>query len=187
MNHQKGKANSTKSEQDKLIARKKDAERKRLERKLRPPKRRSDMSAEELTVARNLDRVRKQKDRTKKKEILGDIKIETMEEKKYRKQLENNRKFKQKQRKSLTLAEKEMVRVQSVIGMRKFRLLESEQSKSIARYKAKVGMRVCRKEGPMREYTERNRKHIWAVKWRKFLSNNPKIRALDDEKKNRKK
>ena len=159
MNNPNSRDNSVKSEQEKLFARKKDADRKRLSRKLRPPKRRCEMTVEELSVARNLDRIRKQKNRmnltSKEKE---DAKLKDRERKK-------------------------KLRVQSLICMRKLRLLQSEQSKSIARYKAKEGMRVRRREGPMREYMERNKKHIWAVKWRKFLSLNPKIRALDGEKK----
>ena len=159
MNNPNSRDNSVKSDQEKLFARKKDAERKRLSRKLRPPKRRCEMTVEELSVARNLDRIRKQKNRmnltSKEKE---DAKLKDRERKK-------------------------KLRVQSLICMRKLRLLQSEQSKSIARYKAKEGMRVRRREGPMREYMERNKKHIWAVKWRKFLSLNPKIRALDGEKK----
>ena len=159
MNNPNSRDNSVKSEQEKLFARKKDADRKRLSRKLRPPKRRCEMTVEELSVARNLDRIRKQKNRmnltSKEKE---DAKLKDRERKK-------------------------KLRVQSLICMRKLQLLQSEQSKSIARYKAKEGMRVRRREGPMREYMERNKKHIWAVKWRKFLSLNPKIRALDGEKK----
>ena len=171
MNNPNSRDNSVKSDQEKLFARKKDAERKRLSRKLRPPKRRCEMTVEELSVARNLDRIRKQKNRmnltSKEKE---DAKLKDRERKK-------------KVLKDMKIKEKEKLRVQSLICMRKLRLLQSEQSKSIARYKAKEGMRVRRREGPMREYMERNKKHIWAVKWRKFLSLNPKIRALDGEKK----
>ena len=44
-------------------------------------------------------------------------------------------------------------------------------------------MRVLRKEGPMRKYLERYKQHAWAIKWKKFLSQNPMYRELEEKKK----
>ena len=62
--------------------------------------------------------------------------------------------------------------------MRKYWLVETEENKKISRKKAKEGMVVLRREGPIREYRERTKRHLWTVKWRKFLSQNPMYREL---------
>ena len=155
-----------KSEEEKLLARKKDVERKRIAR----AKKKSDMTNEELAHIREADRSRQKRRRmnlsTQEKEM---IKI-------------RDRKAKQKKRNSLTQVEKDKANVKLLIQIRKYRLLQSEKSKSIARYKAKLGMRVLRKEGPIMEFSERIKKHIWAVKWRKFLACNPNIRELEKKR-----
>ena len=94
--------------------------------------------------------------------------------------------MKQKQRKYMILAEKERNNLNKLIFMRKHRLLQSEEQKIISRKKAREGMRIFRKDGPIREYLERNKKHVWAVKWRKVLSQNLKLKDLEDKKKKRK-
>ena len=94
--------------------------------------------------------------------------------------------MKQKQRKCVVLVEKERNNLNKLIFMRKQRLLQSEEEKIISRKKAREGMRIFRKEGPIREYLERNKKHVWAVKWRKVLSKNQKLKDLEDKKKQRK-
>ena len=193
------------SEEAKLLARMKDAERKRLARLLRPPKKRSEMTSEELNKVRASDKIRKQnerlrltsqkkeiikiKDRKRKKKekfVIKEDKEYSEKEKKYLKQKKSNRKMKQKQRKCVILAEKERNNLNKLIFMRKQRLLQSEEEKIITRKKAREGMRIFRKEGPIREYLERNKKHVWAVKWRKVLSQNQKLKDLEDKKKQRK-
>ena len=68
-------------------------------------------------------------------------------------------------------------------------LLESDddEMKEFARQKAKDGMRMHRKEGALRIFKERNKKHLWAVKWKTYLSKNPDISQLEDEKRKKKK
>ena len=160
-----------KSEDEKMQARKKDAERKRASRALQGTKKRSEMTNDELAHIRELDRkskkIRRNNLTSQEKDV---IRIK-------------DRNAKQIKRNSLTLAQKEKNKIKLLIQVRKHRLLQSERNKSIARYKAKEGMRVIRKEGPMREFTERRKKHVWAIKWRKFLSCNPIIRDLEEKKK----
>ena len=160
-----------KSEEEKLQARKKDAERKRASRALKGTKKRSEMTNEELAHVRKLDR-------NSKKIRRNNL---TMEEKDVIKI--KDRKAKQMKRNSLTIAQKEKNKIKLLIQVRKHRLLQSEINKSIARYKAKGGMRVIREKGPMRAFSERRKKHVWAVKWKKFLSCNPIIRELEEKKK----
>ena len=154
-------------EEKKLLARKKDSERKRVSRALKGTKKRSDMTPEELDHTRQLERIRQKRRRKnltvqKKEEIL-----------------KKDREAKQKKR----ALNKEKSKISSLLYVRKHRLMQSEEKKSIARYKARVGMRLCRKEGPLKEFIERKKKHTWAVKWRKFLSQNPKVRELEKKKK----
>ena len=108
------------SEEKNLLRKKRDAERKRLARSQKPPKKRSEMTDEELNKVREIDRVRKQNSN-----------------------------------KNLTNQESEKNKIKSLILMRKMRLLQSEEKKSIDRYKARNGMKALRKEGPMRKYVER--------------------------------
>ena len=166
------KRKGTKSEEEKLQARKKDAERKRVSRSLKGSKMRSDMTNEELAHIRELDRKRQRRRRrmNQTKQEKDMIKIKDREARKLKRNL-------------LTTAEKEKHKTKLLIQVRKHRLLQSETNKSIARYKAKEGMRVFRKEGPLKEFSERRKKHIWAVKWKKFLSCNPRIRELEEKSK----
>ena len=79
---------------------------------------------------------------------------------------------------------KDKEKFNKLIRMRKHRLLETEESKQCARNKAKEGMKVLRRDGPIRSYLERPKKHSWAVKWKKFLSQNPIYRELEKKKRN---
>ena len=162
-----------KSEDEKMQARKKDAERKRASRALQGTKKRSEMTNDELAHIRELDRkskkIRRNNLTSQEKDV---IRIK-------------DRNAKQIKRNSLTLAQKEKNKIKILIQVRTHRLLQSERNKSVARYKAKEGMRVFRKEGPMREFSERRKKHIWAVKWKKFLSLNPMIKELEEKKRER--
>ena len=155
------------AEDRKLLARKRDADRKRASRALNGTIKRSEMTAEELAHIREKDRICKKKKRMNL----------TPEEKEIVKMKDRDRKQKDRTKK------KEKINVNTVIRMRKHRLLQTDNKKLIARDKAKEGMRVWRKEGPVRDYFERTKKHVWAVKWRKFLSKNPKIRELEEKKK----
>ena len=78
--------------------------------------------------------------------------------------------------------EKDKEKIAKLISMRKFRLVETEEKKKIEREKAKEGMKVLRREGPIRKYLYRTKRHLWTVKWRKFLSKNPKYRELEEKK-----
>ena len=159
-----------KSEKEKLLIREKAAERKRRSRALKGMKKRCDMTDEELTHVRELDRSRQKRRRS-------NISIEEKEIIKIK-----DKKAKQRKRDSFTQAEKEKVKTDHLIQKRKYRLLQSEKSKTIARYKAKEGMRVLRKEGPIRKFLYRTKRHLWTVKWRRFLSQNPIYRELEEKK-----
>ena len=87
-------------------------------------------------------------------------------------------------REKMTIKEKDKKKIIKLIRMRKHRLLESDENKKIARNKAKVGMKVLRRDGPIRKYLERPKKHSWAVKWKKFLSQHPMYQELERKKKN---
>ena len=43
-------------------------------------------------------------------------------------------------------------------------------------------MRVLRKEGPIKEFSERIKRHKWTVRLRKFLACNPNIRELEKKR-----
>ena len=165
----KVKETSEMNEEKRILARKKDAERKRISRALKGTKKRSEMTPIELAHLREIERKSQRKKRIN----------ETSAEKERIRMQDKDKK--QKDRTS----KKESINIRTVIRMRKHRLLQSENKKSLARNKAKEGMRVLRREGPLRDYLERKKKHVWAVKWRKFLSQNPKIKELEERKKRR--
>ena len=164
----KEKTDTTKmNEEKRILARKRDAERKRNSRALNGTKKRSEMTPEELAHLRDIEKKSKRKKRIN----------ETSAGKEIIRMKDKDRKQKDR------TTNKESFNISTVIHMRKHRLLQSENKKSLARNKAKEGMRVLRREGPLRDYLERNKKHVWAVKWRKFLSQNPKIKELQERKK----
>ena len=134
-------------------------------------KNRKDMTPEELAHIRRLDRERKQRYRINlNKEKKDKIRVK-------------DRQSKAEARKNKTEKEKDEERITSLIGMRKYRLMESEENRKIARNKAKEGMKILRKEGPIRKYVERARRHVWAVRWKKYLSQNPELKELEKKKK----
>ena len=148
-------------------------------------KKREEMTPEELEHLRKLEREKKQRRRMKltkeekytirEKETLGRAEARkkmTKEEKEYKNVIERERRA--RARKKMGDRETEKERISALIGMRKYRLTETEESKKLAREKAKKGMRILRREGPIRKYLERTRRHVWTVKWRKFLSLNTK-------------
>ena len=134
-------------------------------------KKRKDMTPGELAQIRKADRERQQRRR---------IKLDEQEKEKIRiKDRESRAKVMEK----MTEKEKEKKRVIKVIRMRKYCLMETEEKRKLAQNKAKEGMRILRKEGPIRNYIERNKRHAWAVKWKKFLSQNPEFQELEKKKK----
>ena len=162
------------SDNEKALARKKDAERKRASRARKGTKKRSEMTQEELTLVRELDKKKKQKRRQKL----------TEEEREEIRDKDRKRKRKRKPESKKDPKEKrEKGNISSLLSMRKLRLLQTEEKKSLARQKAKEGMRIYRQEGPVREYKERDKKHKWAVKWKKYLLQNPMICELEEKKK----
>ena len=133
-------------------------------------KRRSDMTPDELAHVRKLDREKHQRRRMK-------LNLAQKEEIK-----KKDRERRAEARKQLKNDEKERIGISNLIRMRKYRLMQTEDSKNEAKNKAKKGMRILRKEGPIRKYLERKKKHKWAVKWRRFLSQNPSYKELEEKK-----
>ena len=162
---------------EEISAKKKDAERKQTSRKLKGSKKRSEMTQEELILVRELDRKKAQRRRLKL----------TREKKEEIKKKDRERKRKPEERRDETKEIREKKKMSSLMSMRKLRLLENEESKALARHNAKEGMRVFRREGPIRDYKERKKKHLWAVRWKKYLIQNPKISELEEKKKTVKK
>ena len=157
-------------------------------------KRRSEMTSEELAHVRQQDKERKQWARLR----LNEEEKETIRVKDRERRAEARKKLKEEQKEKiratdrerranargkLTKKAKDKEKLTKLIRMRKNRLTETEESKKIARNKAKEGMKVLRRDGPIRKYFERTKKHSWAVKWRKFLSQNPFYRELAEKKK----
>ena len=134
-------------------------------------RKRKDMTPGELAQIRKADRERQQRRR---------FKLAEQEKEKIR---IKDRESRAKVWGKMTEKEKEKERIMNVIRMRKYRLMETEEKRKLAQNKAKEGMRILRKEGPIRNYLERNRRHACAVKWKKFLSQNPKFKKLEEEKK----
>ena len=167
------------TEEEKSMARKKDAMRKKLERALKGTKKRGDMSPETLDKVRKADRKRwhikqrsmneEERDKVReghkksmaKKRDTGKIKILKQ------KNEESNAKTKKK----------EQANIRQVLRMRKIRYLLSDKMKIKEREKAREGMMEFRKEGRLREYMQRKRRGICDMKWEKFLAEN-----LDDMK-----
>ena len=156
-------------------------------------KRRTEMTTEELTHIRQLERERKQKRRLELDEEEKE-KIRTtdrgrraearlrMEKEQKEKIRATERERRAEARKKMDQTEKDKERIAKLISMRKLRLVETEEKKKIAREKAKEGMRVLRREGPIRKYLYRTKRHLWTVKWRRFLSKNPMYRELEAKK-----
>ena len=167
------------TEEEKSMARKKDAMRKKLERALKGTKKRGDMSPETLDKVRKEDRKR------------WHIKQRSMNEEERDKVREGHKKsmakkrgtgkikiLKQKNEESnAKTKKKEQANIRQVLRMRKIRYLLSDKMKILEREKAREGMMEFRKEGRLREYMQRKRRGICDMKWEKFLAEN-----LDDMK-----
>ena len=167
------------TEEEKSMARKKDAMRKKLERALKGTKKRGDMSPETLDKVRKADRKR------------WDIKQRSMNKEERDKVREGHKKsmakkrgtgkikiLKQKNEESnAKIKKKEQANIRQVLRMRKIRYLLSDKMKILEREKARKGMMELRKEGRLREYMQRKRRGFCDMKWKKFLAEN-----LDDMK-----
>ena len=156
-------------------------------------KKRTEMTPEELRHVRQLERERKQKRRLQlNKEEKENIRVKDrerraearlrMEKEQKEKIRATDRKRRAEARKKMEQNKKDKERIAKLISMRKYRLVETEEKKKIAREKAKEGMRVLRREGPIKKYLYRTKRHLWTVKWRKFLSKNPMYRELEEKK-----
>ena len=98
------------------------------------------MDEQERERIRAIDRVRKAERRKKGRKE---------DEEKVRAQ---NRERMKNDRAKLNRKQSDKVKITDLIRKRKNRLMETEGEKKCARNKAKIGMRVLRKEGPMRKY-----------------------------------
>ena len=156
-------------------------------------KKRTEMTSEELRHIRQLERERKKKRRLEldeeEKEKIRAKDRERRAEARLRMENEQKEKIRAIARerraeamKKMKQNEKDKEKIAKLISMRKFRLVETEEKKKIEREKAKEGMKVLRREGPIRKYLYRTKRHLWTVKWRKFLSKNPKYRELEEKK-----
>ena len=167
------------TEEEKSMARKKDAMRKKLERALKGTKKRGDMSPETLDKVRKADRKRwhnkqrsmneEERDKVREGHKKSMAKIRATGKIKILKQKneESNAKTKKK----------EQANIRQVLRMRKIRYLLSDKMKILEREKAREGMMEFRKEGRLREYMQRKRRGFCDMKWKKFLAEN-----LDDMK-----
>ena len=165
------------TEEEKSMARKKDAMRKKLERAQKGTKKRGDMSPETLDKVRKADRKRwhnkqrsmneEERDKVREGHKKSMAKIRATGKIKILKQKneESNARTKKK----------EQANIRQVLRMRKIRYLLSDKMKILEREKAREGMMEFRKEGRLREYMQRKRRGFCDMKWKKFLAEN-----LDD-------
>ena len=172
------------TEDEKSLARKKDAMRKRADRAKRGIKKRKDMSPETLDKVREADRER------------WHIRQRSMTEEEREKVRESHRRSMAKRRSegkitykdpvkkedSVKIEKKERAQIRQVLRRRKARLILSEEMKISERKKAKEGMTVFRKEGRLRIYMQRKKRGICEMKWKEFLAANPMFMALEDAK-----
>ena len=165
------------TEEEKSLARKKDAMRKRKRR---------DMSPETLDKVREADRKRWDiKQRSMTEEEREKVRESHRQRKKAKKRREENKciiKNQDNKKDSVQNNKKERARIRQVLRRRKERLLLSEEMKLTARKKAREGMTVFRKEGRLREFMQRKRRGFCEMKWKKFLAANPKFMALEEKK-----
>lgn len=173
------------TEEEKSIARKKDAMRKQSERALKGIKKRRDMSPETLDRVREADRKRwNSKQSVMTEEEREEVRVINRKSKaKYRDEgkvkIEKHDNKMRKSRQSMT---KEQANIKQVLRMRKTRLLYSYEMKISARKKAREGMIEFRKEGRLREYMQRKKRGFCEMKWKRFLEENPKFMALEKKK-----
>ena len=172
------------TEDEKTLARKKDAMRKKADRAKRGIRKRKDLSPETLDKVREADRKR------------WHIRQSSMTEGEREKVRESHRRSMAKRRsegkitlgdtgkkkESVKIKKNERAQIRQVLRRRKARLILSEEMKILERKKAKEGMTVFRKEGRLRMYMQRKKRGICEMKWKEFLAINPKFMALEDKK-----
>ena len=141
-----------------------EKERKRTLERKKKMKKRANMTEEEREANSAKDRQRKKKNRTQKKEKESEDKVKmkhaknsdknNLEEKKG-KQQKNNCRIQRKIRNKRTSQEKEEVNANLAERFREKQAMMTIQGKLLARLRAKLGMRVCRKFGYLRKYKQR--------------------------------
>ena len=150
------------TEEEKSMAREKDARRKRLERALKGTKKRGDMSPETLDKVRKADRKR------------WDIKQRSMNKEERDKVREGHRRsmakkkgtgkikvVKQKnEERNAKIKKKEQANIKQVLRMRKIRYVLSDKMKILERKKAREGMMEFRKEGRLKRVHAKEEKRI---------------------------
>ena len=164
------------TEEERSLARKKDAMRKMKRR---------DMSPKTLDKVREADRKR------------WDIRQRSMTEEERDKVRESHRQSMARKRRSegiISFEERsykkdssqvkrnERAKIKQVLRRRKERLLLSNEMKIAAREKAREGMMEFRKEGRLRKYMQRKKRGFCEMKWKKFLVANPRFMALEEKK-----
>ena len=172
---------ANKSEEEKEIERKKNAERIRLYRAKRGEKKRSEMTPDQLAKARALDRNKKKrkrmrltdmqkdqvkaKDRERKARKRRQEKTENATEetnqkaKKKLKQLSNNCRIQEKLEIKRTPEDKEDIQIEMADRKWKKRPNMTLNSKLLARIQTRIGMREHRRYGFLREYKQRKRRN----------------------------
>ena len=162
------------TEEDKSMAREKDAMRKRLERALKGTKKRGDMSPETLDKVRKADRKRWDiKQRSMNKDERDKVREGHKRSMAKKKGTGKIKVVKQKnEERNAKIKKKEQANIRQVLRMRKIRFVLSDKMKILERKKAREGMMEFRKEGRLREYMQRKRRGFCDMKWKKFLAEN---------------
>ena len=171
------------TEDEKSLARKKDALRKKAERALKGIKKRSDMSPETLSKVREADRKRwdsKQRSMTvEEREKVRESHRRSMAKRRSSGKITSKDTGKKKDKVKI---KKERAKIRQVLRRRTARLLLSDEMKISERKKAREGMIVFRKEGRLRSYKQRKKRGFCEMKWKKLLAENPMLKALEDKK-----
>ena len=141
-----------------------EKERKRALDRKDQKKKRANMTEEEREANRAKDRQRKKKYRIQKKEKESEDKVKMKHAKhsdldnlegKKDKQQKNNCRIQRKIRNERTSQEKEKVNANLADRFRERQEMMTSKGKQLARLRAKLGMRVCRKFGYLRKYKQR--------------------------------
>ena len=164
------------NEEERSLARIKDAMRK---------SKRRDMSPRTLDKVREADRKRWDiKQRSMTEEERDKVRESHRQSMAKRRIKESNISLKDPENKKdiVKIKKNERNLIKQVLRRRRERLLLSEEMKLAARDKAREGMREFRKEGRLRKYMQRKKRGFVEMKWKKFLSVNPKFMALEEGK-----
>lgn len=173
---------ANKSEEEKKIERKKNAERIRLYRAKKGQKKRSDMTPDELAKERAKDRNKKRRKRMKMTDMQRDkvkakdrerkarkrrqretknVAEETSQKTKQKlKQLSNNCRIQDKIEKERAPEEKECIQVEKAEVEFKRSSNVTLNSKLLKRIQTRIGMREHRRYGFLREYKQRKKRNI---------------------------